>query len=64
MLKRLPKNDLKMIEKDLLCSKKAVIIPGNEDRRSHTNDSKTQRTDANIEDREDKFGAQIDNKCL
>lgn len=53
-----------MIEKDLLCSKKAVIIPGNEDKRSHTNDSKTQRTDANIEDREDKFGAQIDNKCL
>lgn len=53
-----------MIEMDLLYGKKAISIPGNEDRRSHTNDSKTQRTDANIEDREDKFGAQIDNKCL
>ena len=30
MLKHLPKNALKMIEKDLLYSKKPVIIPGNE----------------------------------
>ena len=32
MLKHLPKNTLKVIEKDLLYSKKPVIIPGNEDR--------------------------------
>ena len=37
MLKHLPKNALKIIEKDLLYSKKLVIIPGNEDGRSHTN---------------------------
>ena len=30
VLKHLPKNALKMIEKDLLYSKKPVIIPGNE----------------------------------
>ena len=39
MLKHLPKNALKMNEKDLLYSKKPVIIFGNEDRRSHNNDN-------------------------
>ena len=64
MLKHLPKNALKMIEKDLLYSKKTVIIPGNEDRRSHNNDNEAFRTYDNLEDREDKFAAQIDSKCV
>lgn len=53
-----------MIEKDLLYSKKPVIIPSNEDKRSHTNDNKANRADTNLDDREDKFGAQIDNKYV
>ena len=56
-LKHLPKMAPKMIEKDLLYSKKPVIIPGNEDRRSHNNDNEAFRTDDNLEDREDKFAA-------
>lgn len=40
-----------MIEMDLLYGKKAISIPGNEDRRSHTNDNEAQRTDANFKDR-------------
>ena len=64
MLKHLPKNALKMIEKDLLYSKKALIIPGNEDRRSHNNDNEAFRTDDNLEDREDKFANQIDSKYV
>ena len=53
-----------MIEKDLLYSKKTVIIPGNEDRRSHNNDMEAFRTNDNLEDREDKFAAQIDSKYV
>ena len=53
-----------MIEKDLFYSKKPVIIPGNEDRRSHNNDNEAFRTDDNLEDREDKFAAQIDSKYV
>ena len=64
ILKQKPKNNLKMIEKDLLYSKKPVIIPSNEDKRSHTNDNKANRADTNLDDREDKFGAQIDNKYV
>ena len=64
MLKHLPKNALKMIEKDLLYSKKTVIIPGNEGRRSHNNDNEAFRTDDNLEDRKDKFAAQIDSKYV
>ena len=40
-----------MIEMDVLYGKKAISIPGNEDRRSHTNDNEAQRTDANFKDR-------------
>ena len=40
MLNHLPKNALKIIEKDVLYSKKPVIISGNKDRRSHKNDTK------------------------
>ena len=64
MLKHLPKNALKIIEKDLLYSKKPVIIPGNEDRRSRNNDNEVFRTDDNLEDREDKFANQIDSKYV
>ena len=48
MLKHVPKNALKMFEKDLLSSKKAVIILGNKDRRSHDNASEAQRKNANL----------------
>ena len=51
ILKHLPKKALKMIEKDLLYSKKTVIIPVNEDRRSHNNNNEAFRTDDNLEDR-------------
>ena len=64
MLKHLPKNSLKMIKKDLLYNKKLIIIPGNEDRRSHTNIDITMRTDDNLEDREDKFENQVDSKYI
>ena len=53
MLKHLPKKALKMIEKDLLYSKKTVIIPVNEDRRTHNNNNEAFRTDDNLEDRKD-----------
>ena len=53
-----------MIEKDLLSSKKPVIIPGNEDRRSHNNNNEACRTDDNLEDRKDQLAAQIDLKYV
>ena len=53
-----------MIEKDLLYSKKTVIGPGNEDRRSHNNDNEAFRTDDNFDDRKDKFVNQIDSKYM
>ena len=62
MLKHLPKNALKMTEKDLLYSTKPVIIISNEGRRSHNNNNEAFRTDVNIEDREDKFANQIHSK--
>ena len=64
MLKHLPKNALKIIEKDLLYRKKTVIIPGNEDRRIHNNDNEAFRTDDNLEDCEDKSSNQIDSKYV
>ena len=64
MLKHLPKHTLKMIEKNLLHSKKPVIIPGNEDRRNHNNDNKAFRTNDNLKDCEDKFANQIDSKYV
>ena len=51
-----------MIEKDLLYSKKVVIIRGNEDRRSYCNDNEAFRTDDKLEDRE--FANQIDSKYV
>lgn len=53
MLKHLPKNALKMFQKNLLYSKKAIIVLGNKDRRSHDNASEAQRKNANLEDREE-----------
>ena len=64
MLKHLPKNALKMIEKDLVYSKKPVIMPGNEDRRNHNNDNEAFRTHDSPEDKEDKFAAQINSKYV
>ena len=64
MLKHLPKNALKIIEKDLLYSKKPVIIPGNEDRRSHNNDNEAFRTNDNFEDCGNKFANQIHSKYV
>ena len=58
------KNALKMIQKDLLFSKKGVIYLANSDRRSHNNDNATLRTDANIEDRDDNFSVQLDSKYV
>ena len=62
MLKHLPKNALKLIQNELLYSKNLVTIAGGSDRRIHNNDSKVYRTDDNLEDQQDKFGAQIDAK--
>ena len=64
MLLHLPKNALKMIEKALLYDKKPVIIPGNEDRRSHTNNDVNMTADDNLENRKDKFADQIDSKYV
>ena len=55
MLKYFSKNALKIIQNNLLFSKKAVIYPANSDRRSHNNDDTTKRTDNHIQDSEDKF---------
>ena len=62
MLKHLPKNALKMIEKDLLYSKKPVIIPANKDSRSHNSNNEAFITDDNLEERQGKFANQIDSK--
>ena len=43
---------------------KKPVIPANEDRRSHNNNTEAFRTDANIKDREDKFADQIDSKYV
>ena len=53
-----------MIQNDLLYSKKPVIIAGSNDRRIHNTENKVYRTDHNLEDREDKFGMQIDAKYV
>ena len=53
-----------MIEKYLLYSKKPVIIPSNEDRRSHNNNNEAFRTDDNLEDCEDEFANQIDSNYV
>ena len=56
------KKALKIIEKDLLQSRKTVTIPTNEDRRNYNNDNEAFRKDDNLDDMEDNFAAQIDSK--
>ena len=64
MLKHLPKNALKMIEKYLLFSKKLVAYTPNHDRRIHSSNNGAQRADDNLEDRIGKCGLQIDDKYV
>ena len=64
MLKHLAKKALKMIQKDLLFSKKVVIYPANGDRRCHSNGNTALRTDANIKDGDDNFSMRLDSKYV
>ena len=64
MLKHLPKNVRKMIQKYILFSKKVIIYLASSDRRSCSNDDAIKRTDDNIEDKEDKFAMQIGSKSV
>ena len=63
MLKHLPKKVLKVIENDLLYSKKKVKLPDGEDRRDRrTNDTDVDnRTDDKIDERIQKFQNQLQN---
>ena len=62
MLKHLQKNALKMIQNGFLYSKKLVIIAGGNDTWIDDKDNEVYRTDDKLEDRQDKFAAQIDVK--
>ena len=53
-----------MIQNDLQYSKKPVIIAGGNDRWIHNNDNEEYRTDDNLEDQKDKYGAQIGTKYV
>ena len=64
MLKHLPKNALKMIEKDILFSKKLVVCTPNHDRRIYSSNNGVQRAEDNLEDRIGKCGLQIDDKYV
>ena len=48
-----------MIQNNFLYSNKMVIIVGGNDRWIDNNDNEVYRTDDNLEDRQDKFGANI-----
>ena len=64
ILKHLPKNSLKLIENDLLFSKKKVKLPNGEDRRkNHTaqGGDADERTDDNLDQRIEKFHDQLEN---
>ena len=63
ILKHLPKDSLKLIEKDLLFSKKKVKLPAGEDRRkNHTAEGgdADERTDDNLDERIQKFHDQLE----
>ena len=63
ILKHLPKDSLKLIEKDLLFSKKKVKLPTGEDRRkNHTaaGGDADERTDDNLDERIQKFHDQLE----
>ena len=61
ILKHMPKNSLKMIEKDLLYSRKKVSLPDGEDRRKkHTAaGGNNERSDDNLNERIQKFAVQL-----
>ena len=62
LLKHIPKKALAVIENDLLCSKKKVVLPDGEDRRKrHTaaGGDATERTDDNLDERIQKFANQL-----
>ena len=63
LLKHMPKNSLKVIEKTLLYSKKKVELPTGEDRKKvHTaQGAVNERTDENLTQRITKFAAQLQN---
>ena len=64
MLKHLPKKALKVIENDLLYSKKKVKLPDDEDRqdeRTAAGEDADIRTDNNINERIQKFKNQLKN---
>lgn len=48
-----------MFEKTLLYKKEKVVLTGNRDRRSQTDDNKYSRTDDNIKQRITKFSSMI-----
>ena len=64
ILKHLPKKSLKLIEKDLLFSKKKVKLPTGEDRRKKfiaAGGDADERTDDNLDERIEKFHDQLEN---
>ena len=64
ILKHLPKDSLKLIEKDLLYSKKKVKLPDNRDRRRKfvaAGGDANDRTDDNLDQRIEKFHDQLEN---
>ena len=64
ILKHMPKNSLKLIEKDLLFSKKKVKLPTGEDRRKKciaAGGDADERTDDNLDERIEKFHDQLEN---
>ena len=64
MLKHMPKNALKVIENDLLYSKKKVVLPDDKDRRDEgtaAGEDADDRTDKNLNQRIAKFQNQLKN---
>ena len=64
ILKHLPKKSLKLIEKDLLFSKKKVKLPTGEDRRKKfiaAGGNANERADDNLDERIEKFHDQLEN---
>ena len=64
ILKHLPKNSLKLIENELLFSKKKVKLPAGEDRRKKftaAGGDNDERTDDNLDERIEKFQNQLKN---
>ena len=64
MLKHLPEKYLKKLRKHFLFSKKEVIYTAGVNRRPNNDDTDNKRTDANLDDRIDKFANQIKDKFM